>query len=114
MWQVVTTDVFDEWFDQLDDTDKTNVLASLIVLRQQGPHLARPYADTLEGSTLPNLKELRIQSKGKPIRAFFAFDPTRQAIVLCAGDKSGDKRFYKRMIPLAEAEYSKHLQTLGE
>ena len=39
------------------------------------------------------MKELRIQEKGCPIRAFFAFDPERKAIILCAGDKSNDKTF---------------------
>ena len=42
------------------------------------------------------MKELRIQYAGRPIRAFFAFDPVRQAIVLCAGDKSNDKAFYEK------------------
>jgi hypothetical protein len=56
------------------------------------------------------MKELRVQSKGRPLRAFFAFDPQRSAILLCAGDKTGDeKRFYKEMIKLADAEYRKHL-----
>ncbi|WP_363325516.1 type II toxin-antitoxin system RelE/ParE family toxin, partial [Turicimonas muris] len=44
------------------------------------------------------MKELRIQEKGCPIRAFFAFDPERKAIILCAGDKSNDKTFYLRLI----------------
>lgn len=59
------------------------------------------------------MKELRIQYSGHPVRAFFAFDPTRQAIILCAGDKKSvnDKRFYKNMIHLADAEYRKHLAT---
>ncbi|EJN4353477.1 type II toxin-antitoxin system RelE/ParE family toxin, partial [Escherichia coli] len=46
--------------------------------------------------------------------AFFAFDPTRRAIILCAGDKTGtnEKRFYKDMIRLADSEYRKHLAKL--
>lgn len=112
MWEILTSDIFDDWLSQLDDVDRGSVLAGLILLQEKGPQLARPYADTLEGSNITNLKELRIQSKGKPIRAFFVFDPKRNAIVLCAGDKSGDKRFYKKMIPIAESEYAKHLLTL--
>ena len=44
-------------------------------------------------------------------RFFFAFDPLRKAIVLCAGDKDGmnEKRFYKEMITLADREFSQHL-----
>lgn len=58
------------------------------------------------------MKELRIQHQGKPLRAFFAFDPLRQAIVLCAGDKSNDKQFYKRMIALADTEFAAYLANL--
>jgi hypothetical protein len=113
MWEIETTDVFDEWFDTLDDTDRASVLASLIVLEEQGPMLSRPYADTVKGSQHSNMKELRVQSKGDPIRAFFAFDPARKCILLCAGNKTGnEKRFYKTMIPIADREFSKHLKKL--
>ncbi len=78
MWKIETTDIFDEWFDTLDDIDKTNMLASMIVLQERGPMLSRPYADTAKGSCHSNMKELRVQSKGDPIRAFFAFDSKRK------------------------------------
>lgn len=111
MWLIQTTDIFDVWFDALDDIDKANVLASMIVLREKGPMLSRPYADTVNGSCHSNMKELRIQSKGDPIRAFFAFDPKRRGILLCAGNKTGnDKRFYEEMIPIADREFTAHLK----
>lgn len=115
MWQIKTTDTFDEWFDALDDIDRTNVLASMIVLQERGPMLSRPYADTVNGSSYGNMKELRVQSKGAPIRAFFAFDPKRKGILLCAGNKAGDeKRFYKVMIPLADREFEKYLKSMDK
>jgi hypothetical protein len=115
MWAIETTDRFDEWYDSLDDTDRTNVLASLMVLRERGPMLSRPHADTVYGSVHSNMKELRIQSKGDPIRAFFAFDPLRKGIVLCAGNKAKDeKRFYDVMIPLADREFTDHLNKIGK
>ena len=70
MWAINTTDRFDRWFTSLDDTDRASVLAALLVLREKGPGLSRPYADTLKGSRHSNMKELRIQSKGDPLRAF--------------------------------------------
>lgn len=84
----------------------------LKILREYGPQLGRPYVDTLHDSKFPNMKELRIQHAGNPVRAFFAFDPCRNAIVLCAGNKTGlnEKRFYKDMIKLADAEFKKHLK----
>ena len=74
----------------------------MLVLRQVGPGLSRPYADTLKGSRYNNMKELRIQSKGIPIPVFFAFDPGRNGVVLCAGHKAGnEKRFYNLLITLS-------------
>lgn len=115
MWAIETTDIFDSWLSSLNDSERACILALLIVLREKGPLLGRPYADTVKGSRYSNMKELRIQHKGKPLRAFFAFDPYRTATLLCAGDKSGDeKNFYDSMIPLAEREYSKHLKNIGK
>lgn len=111
MWEVNTTGVFDEWFEVQTLALKEDVLAAMKILSEYGPQLGRPYADTVNDSDYPNMKELRIQHAGNPVRAFFAFDPTRRGIVLCAGDKTGvnEKQFYKDMIKLADAEYRKHL-----
>ncbi|MGY6566545.1 MAG: type II toxin-antitoxin system RelE/ParE family toxin [Halomonadaceae bacterium] len=96
----------------MDETDRENVLAALLMLKERGPMLPRPHADTVNGSQYRNMKELRIQSQGRPLRAFFAFDPRRAGIVLCAGDKTGNKRFYDDMIPVADREYAAHLESL--
>ncbi|ETS32260.1 addiction module toxin RelE [Photorhabdus temperata] len=90
------------------------VLADLTNLEIYGPKLSRPYADTVKGSRHNNMKELRIQYSGRPVRTFFAFDPKRQAIVLCAGDKSNDKRFYDTMIRIADEEFTAHLAAMEE
>jgi hypothetical protein len=58
------------------------------------------------------MKELRVQHRGKPLRAF-SLDPLRQAIVLCIGDKGGKKRFYKEMLDI-DQQYEIHLSTLGD
>lgn len=112
MWIILNRPLFVDWFKTLDSKDKVSVRASLGLLQERGPTLPRPYADTLEGSKISNLKELRVQSSGKPIRVFFAFDPERQCVVLCGGDKTGDKRFYKKMIPIAESEFEEHIKEL--
>jgi hypothetical protein len=57
------------------------------------------------------MKELRIQSRVDPIRAFFAFDPTRTGVVLCAGN---ERRFYDEMLPVADREFTNWLNTLKE
>lgn len=112
---IKTTDTFERWFTSLNDTDRARVLAALLVLREKGPGLSRPYADTLRGSRYSNMKELRIQSRGEPIRAFFALGPARTGIVLCAGNKVGnEKRFYDEMLPVAEREFTNWLKTFKE
>lgn len=113
MWTVKTTDLFDAWFDVQDEDTQDKVLAGLLALAQGGPSVGRPLVDTIKGSRFVNMKELRVQHQGEPLRVFFAFDPLRQAIVLCAGNKGGnEKRFYKEMLPIAEAEYARHLAEL--
>ncbi|XBS70363.1 type II toxin-antitoxin system RelE/ParE family toxin [Acerihabitans sp. KWT182] len=86
--------------------------ASLLNLQQYGPSLPRPYADTVKRSRYPKMKELRVQHAGHPIRAFYVFDPERKAIALCAGDKTGDKPFYGRMISLADEVLGQHLDEM--
>ena len=67
---IKTTDTFERWFTSLNDTDRARVLAALLVLREKGPGLSRPYADTLRGSRYSDMKELRIQSRGEGIFRF--------------------------------------------
>ena len=55
------------------------------------------------------MRELRVQSGGRPLRVFYAFDPRRSAILLIGGDKTGDDRFYERMVPLADQLYDMYI-----
>jgi hypothetical protein len=50
------------------------------------------------------MRELRVQSGGKPIRIFYVFDPRRRA---------GVKRFYEQFVPIADRLYDEHLAELG-
>ena len=58
------------------------------------------------------MRELRVQHQGRPYRVFYAFDPRRSAILLIAGDKTGDNHFYERMVPVADRIYDEHLEQL--
>ena len=58
------------------------------------------------------MRELRIQSAGRPLRVFYAFDPRRTAILLIGGDKTGDDRFYERHAPIADRLYDEYLDEL--
>jgi hypothetical protein len=55
------------------------------------------------------MRELRVQSGGRPLRVFYAFDPRRSAILLIGGDKTGDDRFYERMVPVADQLYDVYI-----
>lgn len=114
MWEVLAVAEFNAWVlsAAVDDAAREDIRAMLIVLRERGPALGRPFADTLKGSRHSQMKELRIQSKGRPFRLFFAFDPKRRAILLLGGNKQADKRFYKRLIPVADALFDRHLKEL--
>ena len=68
----------------------------------------------MNGSKHSNMKELRTQHQGRPLRTFFAFDPRRSAILLIGGDKTGDKRFYERLLPEADRLYDEYLEELKE
>jgi hypothetical protein len=112
MWEVEYTDEFGQWWESLAAEDQIAMDVGVRLLEQLGPQLSRPYVDSVKGSRHSNLKELRIQSKGRPLRTFFAFDPRRAAILLIGGDKTGDGRFYEQMIPQADNLYDEHLAEL--
>ncbi len=112
MWSIEITDEFEGWFNSLDLTEKESLTASIELLESRGPSLARPHADTVKGSKYPQMKELRTQSGGNPLRTFFAFDPRRTAILLIGSDKTGDGRFYERMIRIADQLYDAYLAEL--
>jgi hypothetical protein len=114
MWQVEFTNEFELWWDELTEAQQDALAASVRVLEQLGPGLSRPHADTVKGSKHANMKELRTQCQGQPLRTFFAFDPRRSAILLIGGDKTGNDRFYEQMIPTADRLYDEHLAQLSE
>jgi len=68
----------------------------------------------VNGSKHSHLRELRIQSGGKPLRIFYAFDPRRTAILLIGGDKTGDNRFYEKYVPIADRLYDEYLKELQQ
>lgn len=58
------------------------------------------------------MMELRTQHQGRPYRTLYAFDPRRTAILLLAGDKTGDDRWYDVNVPIADKLYDEHLNLL--
>jgi hypothetical protein len=115
-WQVAFDASFEREFQKLPEEIQDELLAHVRLLQVMGPRLARPRADTLNGSRYTNMKELRFDAAGGVWRVAYAFDPRRQGILLVAGDKSGvsEDRFYKRLIEKADRRYGEHLARLRQ
>ena len=110
-WTVILVDEVADWYlDLVNDEPATAelVAAAIDLLEAGGPTLGRPLVDSIEGSSIRNLKELRPGSRGRSeIRILFAFDPERQAVLLVAGDKAGNwTKWYDDNIPLAERRFA--------
>lgn len=106
-WEVILVDEVIDWYQALPQGTADSVTAAIDMLAAIGPLLGRPLVDTLQGTELKNLKELRPGSEGRSeIRILFAFDPDRRAVLLVAGNKAGRwKRWYAENIPVAEERY---------
>jgi hypothetical protein len=115
-WTVLFHDAFDAEFEAMVEELQDELLAHAKLLSEFGPDLGRPTVDTLKGSRHPNMKELRFSWSGQVWRVAFAFDPQRQAILLVGGDKGGadQRRFYKRLLKVADERYDDHLGTLSQ
>lgn len=111
IWHVIAHEDFEPEFDALDRRVQRELRALLLILKEEGPNLGRPYADTLKGSRHANMKELRFRAADGVWRVAYAFDPERQAILLVAGDKSGisERRFYKKLVRIADGRFDEHL-----
>lgn len=108
-WNVVFHPAFARDYQNLARAVQDELAAFLVYLRETGPALGRPHADTLKGSKHRNMKELRFAADDGVWRV--AFDPERRAVVLVAGDKTGvdQRRFYKSLIAIADRRFDEHL-----
>lgn len=108
-WEIELTAEAERWYKALNAEDRSRITAAINQLERKGPTLGWPLAESIKGSRHHNMKELR--SSGRSLRALFAFDPRRRAVMLVGGDKSGDwKGWYKRNIPRADRLYDQHLR----
>ncbi|MFG1791324.1 type II toxin-antitoxin system RelE/ParE family toxin [Nocardia sp. NPDC049149] len=119
-WSILLLEPVNDWFLDLVKNEPMiadKIEEALDELAERGPELGRPLVDRIQSSkALHNLKELRPRTPaGSEIRMLFVFDPMREAIVLVAGDKSGQwNRWYRDAIPLAEQRYKDYRATKDE
>jgi hypothetical protein len=113
-YEVELTDEFKAWFEvDLTGHEQKSVARVVDQLEETGPTLPFPISSGITGSRYPHIRELRIQHQGRPFRVLYVFDPRRAAILLIGGDKTGDSRWYERMIPFADSLYERHLRLIA-
>ena len=76
---------FEKWFLALDDQDTEAVARAVDLLEARGVALGYPYTSAIVGSAIA-MRELRLQSGGRPLRILYAFDPKRKAFLLLGGE----------------------------
>lgn len=111
-WQVEGVDEFASWFLDLSDDEQVAVGRVVELLVEHGPALPFPYSSGIAGSRHRQMRELRIQHRGRPFRVLYAFDPRRAAILLLGGDKTGNNRWYDDNIPVADDRYDDYLREI--
>jgi hypothetical protein len=115
-YQVIHSELFEKWWYSLNIPEKESVTTVIELLEMHGVNLGFPFSSKINESKLKtkHMRELRIQHKGSPYRILYAFDPKQQAVLLLGGDKTGDKRWYKMNVPLADKIYQEYLKILKE
>jgi len=113
-WEVEGVDEFAEWFMGLADEEQVSVGRVVDLLVEHGPSLPFPYSSGIEASRHRQMRELRVQHRGRPYRVLYAFDTRRAAILLLGGDKTGKVRWYEENVPRADSLYDEHLRELDQ
>ena len=113
-WEILLSAEVESFLDDLYESDPAShqlVNQAILVLERNGPAEGRPLVDSITASRIANMKELRPPSSGRSeIRILLVFDPWRAAILLVAGDKSGQwDKWYRTAIPRAEQLYDDYL-----
>jgi hypothetical protein len=87
VWNVEYTNEFAEWYRGLSERQQDDITASALLLMELGPQLPSPIRLELRHRSTHTC-EPRVQSGGRPLRVFYAFDSRRSAILLIGGDKT--------------------------
>lgn len=108
--KIVLTDEFVKWWSGLSKSDQKSVAAKVEVLEEHGTDLGYPHTSKIRGSRHSRMRELRVQSSGKPIRILYVFDTRRNAVLLVGKHKNNDKRFYDKLVQQADKLYDDYVE----
>ena len=76
-WEVESTDEFGRWWETLTEDQQDDVAYSVGLLAELGPALGFQHSSKVNGSRYSQMRELRTQSAGRPLRTLYAFDSLR-------------------------------------
>ena len=91
MVEVVLTNEAVTWLAGLGESDQDAVGRLISILEQIGVALGHPYSSAIKGGKYP-MRELRVQSGGRPLRVFYVFGVTRDAVVSGSGSSTSRSR----------------------
>ena len=114
---VAFTDEFNRWWDTLAMRQQRAVSSRLSRLRYYGMVMSEKYSKIVADEDGVAMRELRVSVDRRQLRAFYAADPRStavapMAVVLLGGDKTGDRGFYPRNLPIAYDIYAAHIRRL--
>lgn len=109
-YEIEVSDEFKVWYETLLEPEQNSIERVVLMLEEAGPALGFPQSSGIKGSRFTHMRELRVQHEGRPFRILYAFDPARTAFLLLGGDKTGDPRWYEKMVPKADTIYAEHLK----
>ena len=113
MPSLVVLEAAADWIAALANEQQKSVLRYMTLLEVRGVTLPFPYCSEIKGARCA-MRELRIKAKGHQLRVLYAYDPTRSAVVILGGDKTGDDRFYEWAVPAADKLFAEYVSTLKE
>ncbi|MBD2677358.1 MULTISPECIES: type II toxin-antitoxin system RelE/ParE family toxin [Nostoc] len=112
--EVEYTEEFEQWYLTLNEAEQDSIDFVVELLEEKGVNLRSPYSSDIKGSRHKNMRELRVQHKGEPYRILYCFDPRRMAVLLLAGNKKGNDRWYEENVPKADRLYDELLKELED
>jgi hypothetical protein len=68
MVEVLFTDEFEAWWNELTAEEQETVARAVNLLREQGATLEFPHCSGISSSRHSHMRELRIQHRGRPYR----------------------------------------------
>jgi hypothetical protein len=86
-WEVEFTDEFEQWWHTFSESEQGKVDNRVSLLIERDPNLGFPFSSEVKTPRIPGMRDLRVQAGGRPV--------SDVAILLVAGDKTGDDRWYE-------------------